>query len=438
MSISSRALSVLLTQVMSVALAALGTALPASAQETAEITLEEAIRRALLVQPTMIEAQGQRRTAGAAARSAWGAFLPSLSASSSASRSNVDRVDLTTGRTIPAEFSYTLGISANLGLFEGFQRLADRKAAAAGVEAADAGLRGARFQVTFDTKQIFYDSAAREQLVRVAEAQLARAEQQLEVTTNKLRAGSATRSDSLRAQVEVGNARIALLEAQANLATAKADLGRQVGADEPVRALADTTLPDFPDTTLLRQAVLETAPSVVQVEAEARAAKAQVTAARADYWPSISMGVNETRQGTGSPFSNLDDYERTSSLRFALSWTLFNGFVREANQIQASVRRDVAEAQAVDVRREVGAQITQYLSALSTAHAQIDIAVANVAAATEDFRVQNDRYRVGAATSLDISASQANLVEAEVNLVQARFNYLTARAQLEALIGSEL
>jgi len=73
--------------------------------------------------------------------------------------------------------------------------------------------------------------------VRVAESQVRRARQQLQISIDKLHAGSATRSDSLRSTVDYGNARIVLLQAKANLATAQANLGRQIGIDQSVRAL---------------------------------------------------------------------------------------------------------------------------------------------------------------------------------------------------------
>ena len=62
----------------------------------------------------------------------------------------------------------------------------------------------------------------------------------------------------------------------------------------------------------------------------------------------------------------------------------------------------------------------------------------NLAAATEDLRVQNERYRVGAATILDLLTSQTALTTAEQNLVQVRFDYLIARAQVEAVVGRTL
>src|SRR6266487_3735645 len=95
--------------------------------------------------------------------------------------------------------------------------------------AAEHGYTNQTFQVTLQTKQAFYNALATEELVRVAEPQVRRAQRQLEISVDKLHAGSATRSDSLRSTVDYGNARIVLLQAQANLATAQANLGRQVG-----------------------------------------------------------------------------------------------------------------------------------------------------------------------------------------------------------------
>ncbi len=151
------------------------------------------------------------------------------------------------------------------------------------------------------------------------------------------------------------------------------------------------------------------------------------------------MGYTDSRQGPKSPqvplFGNLPDSYRWT---FTVSFPLFDRFVREQSQVNASVTRDNAEAVAADTRRQVNAQMTQQIAAMTTAYAKIDISRANVAAATEDLRVQNERYRVGAATILDLLTSQTALTTAEGNLVQARFDYLIARAQVEALVGRTL
>jgi outer membrane protein TolC len=347
-------------------------AAPLAAQQI-EVTLQEAIQRAQDVQPTMIQALGTERTAGASRRSAFGAYLPTLSVTAATSKGNTGRTDNTTGLFIPPVRSYTGGIAANLELFDGFRRVASLRAAGASLDAAGAGVVNQRFQVLLSTKQAFYNALATEELLRVAQAQVRRAQQQLQISIEKLRAGSATRSDSLRSTVEYGNARIQFLQAQANLATAQANLGRQIGVDAPVRAVPDTVFPALPDTGALRSRALATAPQVRQAEAQATAARAQVWSARSQYWPTVTVSYSDNRQGTQSPqfpmFSNLPD---SYSWRFGLSWTLFNGFVREQNQVTASVNRDNAEALAADTRRQVNAQLTQQLAALSTVRADLD------------------------------------------------------------------
>jgi len=404
-----------------------------------QITLPDAIQRALQVQPNMVTAEGNVRSADAQRLAANGAFLPTLSTSGGSLRQGGSQVTPGGGiAPFPARTNFTLTLAASWDLFTGFRRLASRRAAGASQDAADAGLINQRYQTTLLTKQAFYNALADEELVHVAEAQLARTRQELQISVDKLRVGSATRSDSLRSAVDFGNARIALLQAQSNLAFAQATLGRQIGVDRPVRAVPDTVLPPLPDTTGLRDAILGTAPQVRQADAFARAARAGVWVSKSFYWPTFSTSLTKGYSGTQAPWTSGGTYPDNWSVRFGFNWTLFNGFTREQGVTNASVSRDVAEAQAADTRRAVNASLTQAISGLETASTQLDIAQANLAAATEDMRVQQERYRVGASTILDLLTSQAALTTAGVNVVQTRFNYLISRATLEALVGREL
>src|SRR5918998_325906 len=101
------------------------------------VTLPEAIRRAERVQPDVVRASADVRTAGARRRSAWGAFLPTVTASSSASdffsegASRIDPVTglLTSGNSTNRSLNTT--ISASVDLFTGFRRRAELRAARA-------------------------------------------------------------------------------------------------------------------------------------------------------------------------------------------------------------------------------------------------------------------------------------------------------------------
>jgi outer membrane protein TolC len=408
------------------------------------ITLAEAIRLAERTQPAVVQAESQVRTAVAQRRSAWGNFLPSLTASSSASdffSAGASRIDPVTGQLTSggsSNRSINTSLSASVDLFTGFRRGAELQAAKAGQTQADASLVDARFQQALTTTNQYFDALSAAQLVGVREASVRRAEEQLKVSVAKLHAGSATRSDSLRSLVTLGSTRLALIQAQTDLATAEANLARLVGEIGRVRALDDSSFHRIVaavDTQSLRSEAEAGSPRIQTAVATAAVARANVRAAHSAYWPSLTLGAN-----TGWNASRTNDYaflnQRQVSLQ--MSWSVFNRFDRELTIAQREASYDVAEANAGDQRRAVQAELTAQLAQLDAARSKIDITATSVAAATEDLRVQQERYRLGVATIVDVLTSQEALNQAEVDVVNARFDYLRAKAQLEALIGRTL
>ncbi len=285
------------------------------------------------------------------------------------------------------------------------------------------------------TKQAFFNALAAEELVRVARTSIERAAEQLKISKDKLVAGQATRSDTLRSRVELANAQLQELNAETQLATAQANLARLIGVDGLIRAVGEEHLRNIVelDTTGLRQESLDRSPVIQQALAAARAADAQVVVSRAQYFPSLSASYSRSWAG-----NSLTELNPSWSARLSLSWPLFNRFSRELNYTRSTVTRDAAHAQAEDARRQVNAQLTQYLAALESAQTRVEIAEASHAAAEEDLRVQRERYRLGAATIVEVLTSQVSLDQAEIDRIQARLDYLVAKAQIEALVGREL
>jgi outer membrane protein len=422
---------------------ALSLAGPAAAQERA-VTLAEAIRLAERTQPGVVQAETGIRTAAARRRNAWGSYLPSVTATSQASEffsegaSRIDPVtgQLTTGNS--SNRSLSTSLSASVDLFTGFRRGAEMRAARAGQTAAEAGLVDARFQQALTTTNQFFDALAAAQLLRVREASVRRAEEQLKVSINKLRAGSATRSDSLRSRVTLGNAQLALIRATTDLAAAEAGLARLVGETGRVKAADDSAfyrLDAIPDTAALRAEAEARSPRIQSSRAGAEAARANLRASKSAYWPSITLSGN-----TAWNASRANDYDLLNQRQVSLGlrWSLFDRFDRELAVAEREASLDVADVEAADAQRAVAAELTARLAELAAARAEIEITTTSVVAATEDLRVQQERYRLGASTIVDVLTSQEALDQAEVDVVVARFNHLRARAQLEALIGRTL
>jgi len=411
-------------------------AVAARAQE-ATVTLQQALDMARSVNPSIIQAQGSVDNAGAGKLQAMGAWLPSISANSGYSaQPGRPYYNTTIGDTVtPTSKSMSGSVSASLQIFDGFRRLAENRSASADQTSAQAALLNQEFQIALQTKQAFYTALATDELVRVSERSIQRAEEQLRMSRDKLAAGSAIRSDTLQALVELGNARLQLLQAQTGRSTAEANLARLIGVDGSVRAAADSSLlqPAVLDTVELRTEAVAQSPSVLQADAAVKVAEASVAVARAAYFPTLSASYSRSLSGPA-----LNTLDGTWSARLSLSWSIFNGFSREAGVTRSVTSRTTARAQADDARRAVQAQLTQYLASLASAEQSVAIAQASVAAATEGLRVQQERYGLGMATIVDVLTSQISLDQAEVAIVQARFDYLVAKAQIEALVGREL
>ncbi|MDP3774422.1 MAG: TolC family protein [Gemmatimonadales bacterium] len=414
----------------------------AAAQEPRRVTLDEALRLASRSQPAMVQARQDVRVASAQERQSFGAFLPSLNANLSTSKSG-QRVDATSGQVTraPLAFNDQYGISGSLDLFTGFRRGANRRAAGATTSLREATQLRQEYAVALSTKQAFFNALAAAELVAVAETRLRRADEQLKLTAEKLRLGATTRSDSLRGRVEYGNAQLQLIQARADLRFTQATLGRAIGVEGSVAPVPDSALEarlGTLDTAALRHEASANAPSVREAEASVLSARASLGANRAAYFPTLTASGNSNWARADSNFLGGEQFGRTWSLRLQVSYPIFNGFTRETNIITADANATAAEARLRDARLLLDASLTQVFASLDAAAAKTDIARVSVAAAEEDLRMQRERYRLGSSTIFEVLTSQVSLDQAQVDLVRSRYDYLVARAQIEALVGHSL
>jgi outer membrane protein len=407
------------------------------------ISLQEAVSLAQRNAPAAVQARGQLRTSSSAVRSAWGSFIPSLTANLSQSKRSADRFDPVQDRWITSTqpWNYSAGLSTGLELFDGGRRFAELRAARAGVDAAEANETSQRFNIALNVKREYANVLAARESESAARAQLEQAQAQLRASVARVQAGAATMSDSLRSVILVGNARLALLTAQNNLRVASASLTRLVATPFMVTADPIDTLDRMQvrvDSTELLQRALE-GPLVRQAELNSRAANADVSASRTQYLPTIRVAYDYNGTGT-EPYrlNSSDDFRYGTNMRFSLNFPLFNNFSREDQLLRARVAQDNAAAALRDTRLAAQQSIIQQLGGLRTAEERVRIQQASVAAAEEDLRVQQQRYGLGASTLLDLLTSQSQLNQARAALIQARQDYRIARAQIEAIIGRDL
>ncbi len=416
----------------------------ASADSVARpISLTEAVKLAQRNSPTTVQAAGTTRSNAASVRTAYMAFIPTLSFNTGASKQNGDRFN-PQGELVPftgAAWQYSSGLRMNVDLLDGGTRFYRLRTAKANVDASEANEVLQQYNVSLNVKQQYYAVLAAREGEAAAQAQLDQATEQLKTASAKVAAGAATKSDSLRAIIQVGNAQLSLIQARNNLNIANASLTRLVATPFVVTAAPEDSAGSMElnaDSTEIAVLALR-GPAVQQSEASYAAAKANVRSSVSLYVPTVSMSFNRGGNGQDSRFGWGDSrYAYSQTMSFALNFPFFNQGAREEQIVRSRVTEDVAQAQLRDAKLLAQQQLTTYLSAFRSAEQRVQIQLASVAAAEEDLRVQQRRYQLGASTFLDVLSSQVTLNQARAALIQARFDARVAKAQIETLTGKDL
>jgi outer membrane protein len=298
------------------AMAFLASAAAAVAAQEApmRLTLEEAIVLARSNNPNFLSTQNDQSAANWQAREAYGAFLPRVNASGSASYTQagtqrIGTLDFGSQSTDWYSSSYNLSLSWRLDgntIYGIPNARANKRATAARIEAA-------RFDLG-STVAFQYMAALRatDQL-DVAQRQLDRANQNLRIVRTRVETGASAGTDGKQAEVDLGRAEVGLIQAQRDLRQAKLLLAEQLGVrlDPDVQLASEFSVfePDFDVDELTRMA-LSDHPSLNAARAQESARRAQARqTATSQYLPSI----NVTTGFRGNTLQALnDDFIRNS------------------------------------------------------------------------------------------------------------------------------
>jgi len=401
------------------------------------VTLAEALQRAARVDPNYVAALRNIVDAKWQQRAAYAAFIiPATTLSATQTRSDQAVFNFGTG-----EFADRLTqaqADMRLNLFRGLSKFFEAGQAGATVAQADANELAARFQTALLTEADYYEVRAQRELTRVAEERVRRAEEQLDIARARVRSGAAVQTDSLQLLLELRRAQVGLLEQRATLRVARIQLGRRVGMPGPVDAAPLDSLPSGPLPITEQEAVreaLEEGPDYRAAAAGARAAERAYSAVMGQYLPRIDLFA--TYQAFGDEFLLPDDSRRWI-YGFSINFPIWNNAQREIQLSQAKSNREVARAVRDDTERGVRRDVIAAYEVFETARASADLAEDAVVVARENLRVNQERYRAGATTILDLLTSQVSLVESEAALVQALQAERLALAGLEALLGRRI
>jgi len=335
-----------------------------------------------------------------------------------------------------------LAVSLSQTLFDNGAREATNAEARRAVDAAGYGSANTRQNTILTVTHDYYQLLLTADLVKVAQAQVARYQQAVDVTQAQVAAGTVAAKDVYQAQSDLANAQVTLLQDQNQVQTASATLKNALGVatDAPVQPAPlapGNQLPPVPapgPAQTLDDALAvayASRPDLRQQQATVESQNAALQQARREAGLTVRGDYILTYQATN------DNGLRGTDSQLLLSGTypLFDaGSARGAVRI-AQAQRDVAQNQLELVRQQIRLDVEQAYNTRSTNGQAAGLAQAAVTAAQVNYDAVVAARREGIGTVLDITTAQATLTQAQNQYVTAVYNFYIADAQLQRALG---
>jgi outer membrane protein len=485
------------------ALTGLGAARGEAQQAATQLTLEDAIALARGANPAFLATQNDQAAANWQVREAYAQFLPRVDASlggtwqqAGAQRFGTIVFDDQVTDWFFSGYSIGLGMTIDGNAIFGVPNArANRRATEAGISAAEFALEST---VAFQYMMVL---RARDG-VDVAERQLDRALQNLEIVRTRVATGAAAGTEGRQAEVDLGRAEVGLIQAERALGQARLLLGEQIGVavDDNTALLSEFEVfePDFEVDQLLGLA-LDAHPSLMSMRARESAARASARAtSTSQYLPSLRLSAAfrgqaqealsrdyvvrqaEDRAASriqGCEFNNtlhnglngglpgytiqdcsafaIDDAGRAAALSSndvfpfdftsipatvsaTLSIPIFSGFSRERQVSQANNLAEDAEHNRRAEELRLRTAVVSAHDNLVSAHRLVEAEARNVALSEEQLLLEQRRYALGAADLLVLMDAQTRLSTAEQGYLNAVYDFHYNLIALEASVGQTL
>ncbi len=334
-------------------------------------------------------------------------------------------------------FDVGVGVSAfELDFWGRIASLSD--AARAEYLATVAAQRAFYLSLIADTATTYYEIVETEEQIALAEATAESRREGLRIAKVRLENGVTSALPFRQAETLLTQAEQQLASKQLALARLRNQLAVLVGDTIPAPLPAGFTLAELGDERRLAAGLpsdlLLSRPDIIAAEEQLRAARANIGAARAAFFPTISLTGN-----TGFSSSSLDNLFSDGSFGWsfgpAITLPIFDWGAREA---------DLDFAQALEVE-----QVANYDRTVQGAFREVSDALAGrrwlaeqvealqraVTAQERIARIARLRYREGVANYLEVLDAERNLFDARQQLLATERAWLQNRATLFVALG---
>ncbi|PPT26270.1 efflux transporter outer membrane subunit [Xanthomonas arboricola] len=338
-------------------------------------------------------------------------------------------------------YSANIGVSAyELDLF-GRVRSLKEQALQQFLSTAEAR-RSTHISLVAEVATAYLTLAADQQLLQLAQSTLSSQGDSYRLQQRSFELGVASQLSLRQAQTTVESARVDVERYTAQVAQDRNALVLLVGTQVPAELLPQA-LPDGAsvDGNVLASVpaglpsqLLQRRPDILEAERNLRAANANIGAARAAFFPSISLTAS-----TGSSSSSLshlfDSGTRAWSFVPTLTLPIFNAGRNRANLDMAKANRDIEVAQYEKAIQSAFREVSDALAQRETLGRQLQAQQALVDATADSYRLSQARFERGVDSYLQALDAQRALYSAQQNLITTQLSRFTNLATFYKAMG---
>lgn len=425
-------------------------------------TLQECVQYALDHNISIRQSELDTQTAGIDKKDAFGAFLPSVSASASHSWNVGLNQDITTGLLQNQTTQFTsAGASVGIDIYKGLQNVNTLRKANLSIVAAKYQLKKMQDDISLNVANAYLQVLFNKENLKVQNQQLDIDNQQLNRTQELVNAGNLPKGDLLDVKATIAadnqkviNAENTLLISKLSLAQLLQldDFGQFDVADSNELEMDQTILSETP-TTIYEKAKQERMELKI-AQTNLAIAEKNVAIARGVYQPTLSgfynfnsrvsyadialrdntTGAVIGTQSAPSFFTQFND-NKGQSFGAQLSVPVFNGFsVRnnvQRNKVNLEKSKIALEQQELDLERNVYTAFTDANGALKAYEAAVEAFDSR----SQSYNYSKERFEVGLMNSFDLSQSQTLFSAAQSEVLRTKYDYIFKTKILEFYFG---
>lgn len=364
--------------------------------------------------------------------------FPSIGAGAQGARSRLPGDLNASGRSmVGSDYEVFVGLSNwELDLWGRVRSL--KEAALQEYLATEAAQRAARAALIAAVADAWLGLRELDERVALAQESLATREEAWRIFRRRNEVGAASTLELTQVETLLNHARaLAARLQQARAAQAHA-LTLLLGAPAELAPVANTRLRDedvfMPLRAGLPADLLTARPDILAAERRLAAARANVQAARAAFFPRVALTGS-----LGSASAQLDGLFASGSRAWTfvptISLPIFDGGLRQANLDLAAVRSDMAVANYERTIQLAFREVADALSARQWLAQQVAIQRQSLDTQIQRARLAQLRYDHGAAAYLEVLDAQRDLLEAQQQWVQVRRSLLSSHIALYTALG---